>query len=110
MQNNNIQRPLKLFISYSHADKSYHDDFKKHLKQLETSSLIECWSDKNLFIGDDIDPDIRRKLNESDLVAFLVSIDFFNSNYIQQTELKRTLEKLKNDKVRIIPIPVRDCR
>jgi len=101
--------PLKLFISYSHKDKSFLDELRTHLTPLKKSGLVEVWCDKELVSGDQLDPEIEKNLLAADLVAILVSPDFFASLACYETELKKTLERTNNSDVRIIPIIVRPC-
>src|SRR4051812_24643876 len=105
-----INEPLQLFISYSHADRVHLDNFTKHLISLKRSGTIKEWTDKELIAGDKLDEEIRDKLINSDIVAFLISIDFLNSYYCYEIELKEILERIKsNQPYRIVPIIVRSC-
>lgn len=104
-----MKKPLKMFISYSHKDEKFLDELKKHLITLKKNGVLNDWSDKELVVGDHLDSEIKYHLQNSDLVAFLVSIDFLNSWYCYEVELKQTLDRLGNGEVRIIPIIVRSC-
>ncbi len=92
----------KAFISYSHIDASFHEEFRKHLKPMEANQEIEIWSDAELLLGDELAPAIIRKLNEADVVIFLISVDFFNSKFIMNEEVKRTLENRKEKKLYLL--------
>lgn len=102
-----MEKPLKLFVSYSHKDQEYHDDFCKHIKPMELSGDIAVWSDVKLNVGDKVTPEILQKLNESDVVVFLISADFFSSNFIVNEEVRKTLESEKTKKV--IPVILKPC-
>lgn len=103
-------RPLNMFISYCHKDESYLDELKKHLVTLKRKGIFHEWSDRELVAGDHLDSEIEAQLQNSDLVAFLISIDFLNSWYCFEMELKNALQRLDNGEVRIIPIIVRSCK
>ena len=101
--------PLKAFISYSHQDKEYMKEFKKHLNSLTRKSTIVAWHDKKLVAGDELDAEIKKHLLESDLVIFLVSVDFLTSFNCYEVELKTSLDRAKNGACRIISVIVRPC-
>jgi hypothetical protein len=83
-----VNEPLRMFISYSHADKNYLEHFIKHLVSLKRNGIIKEWTDKELIAGDRLDEEIRSNLINSDIVAFLISIDFLNSYYCHTCPLK----------------------
>jgi GTPase SAR1 family protein len=103
------QKPLRLFISYSHEDESHLQNFVKHLITLKRNGVIKEWYDKKLVSGDKLDSEIQKNLLDSDIVAFIVSVDFLNSLYCYEVELKQTLNRLPNSDIRVVPIIVRKC-
>ncbi|GAB6194349.1 TIR domain-containing protein [Desulfocastanea catecholica] len=100
---------MKIFISYSHADSSHFDLFKKHLVTLKRTGVLKDWSDKELIAGDHLDETIKKNLENSDVVVFLISVDFLNSFYCYQKEFTETIDRLEFSKQRIAPIIVRNC-
>ena len=94
----------KIFYSYCHKDKSDKNDLDKCLKTLKDNKLIETWHDQEISPGDEWKKEIDNHLKESDIVLFLISIDFINSENCKQ-ELKNAI-KLKK---RIIPIILKEC-
>ena len=84
---------LKVFVSYSHADKDLKDRLVKHLRPLEHENLIVVWVDHQISAGDDWDKEIAKKLGTADIVLTLVSIDFINSKYCYDIELEKALER-----------------
>jgi hypothetical protein len=100
---------LKVFVSYSHADKGLKDSLVKHLRPLEQESLIELWADHQISAGDDWDREIAKKLSEADMVLILVSIDFINSKYCHDVELGKALEREARGDAKVIPVVLRSC-
>jgi hypothetical protein len=41
----------KLFISYSHLDEHFIDEFKKHIAPLKQNGLISEWCDRKIIAG-----------------------------------------------------------
>lgn len=104
-----MEEPLKIFISYAHEDEMYVQDLKKHLTTLERQGIAESWYDRQLSAGDELDVEISQKLSQSDLVVFVVSIDFLTSWYCLEVELKATIDRMPYSDVRVVPLIVRTC-
>jgi len=100
---------IKLFISYCHADESIKNDFVKFLATLKRNGIISEWNDRHLLVGDQLDDTILGKLDDSDIVCFLVTQDFLNSYYCVEKELEKALSNAINGKSRIFPIIVDYC-
>ncbi len=80
--------PLKVFIIYAHEDRAYKDDLLKSLKLLQKKGLVATWHDRDLLAGDEWEKVIRGHLQSAHLILPIISIDFFNSDYIEQVEKK----------------------
>ncbi len=104
-----VNRKLKAFVSYSHADDGLKDEFLKHLRPLQRLGLLENWNDRNIKPGDEFDKTISNELDSSDIVFLLVSVDFINSKYCYEVELERAVQRHKENKSRVIPIILRSC-
>lgn len=100
---------MKVFVSYSHADKELKDRLVKHLRPLEHENLVEVWVDHQIKPGDDWDKEIAKKLGEADIVLTLVSIDFINSKYCYDVELEKALEREAAGEAKVIPVIFRSC-
>ena len=101
--------PLKIFLSYSHADEAVLDKFKKHLTPVIRQEIVDIWYDRNLLPGSELDENIVTKLDEAEIVIFLVSSDFLASYYCVEIELMRTLKRKAHSDICIIPMIVRSC-
>ncbi len=89
--NINIKAMKKIFISYSRKDVDYKDELKKHLNILNTFSIADNWSCEEITIGK-WDDQIQKELNESDLIIYMLSANFFGSKYILNDEVKRGMD------------------
>ena len=102
------QKKLNLFISYSHSDKDYLREFKKHLAPIINKGLVSLWVDQNIRPGDEFQTEIDGALSDSDLICLLVSSNFLSSDAC--LEEKAEAVKLKKSKgVPVIPIILSDC-
>ena len=62
--------PVNIFICYSHRDREYlsPDSLLGFLRGLEGEEDVELWCDQRIETGTLWDDEIRRRLNESDIV------------------------------------------
>ena len=101
--------PKKLFISYSSKDSEYVARFWTHLDVLKTRGYIEPWYDRKIEPGAKWDDNIRREMESSDLVVFLLSPDFLATPYIMDVELKHAIEMAEQKKCELFFIQLRHC-
>lgn len=100
---------IKVFISYAHEDEEYKDKLIKHLIGLERKNVIKEWHDRKILAGQHIDTEISKNLLEADIILLMISVDFLNSDYCYDKEMKKALEMNKEGSARVIPIIVRNC-
>ena len=100
---------IKLFISYAHADEKQKNRFVQLLNELTINGLLEEWSDQKLTPGLKWDKEIKRKLEESQIVLFLITKSFFKSDYINDVEIKNTIDRYNQNEVLIVPIILEEC-
>lgn len=82
-------------------------ELQTFLKPYSRSKKIEIWTDKNIVAGQKWNDLIKAKLNESEIILFLVSPDFLASDYINDVEIKTAIE---NHKIITIPVIIRPIR
>lgn len=100
---------VKLFISYSHVDKSLCDQFEKHLSPLKDAGVIDHWIDKELKAGDEWDEEIKRNLRIADIVIFLLSPDMLASEYVKKIEMQTAFNSKVSGQL-VVPIMLRECK
>lgn len=100
---------LKLFISYCRADEALKDDLVKHLQPLRQMGLILVWHDGLIIPGREWEKDVRDQLRMADIILLLVSIDFINSPFCQEVELKEVLQQHHEGRSKVIPVIFRSC-
>ncbi len=92
----------QVFISYSHRDQRFFNDFlKKHLRPLIGDLPIDIWTDQRLQATDDWDREIQSALSSARVAVLLVSPDFLSSEYIQEREVGPLLQAERDKRVRI---------
>lgn len=100
---------LKIFISYAHVDKKLCEKFIIHLHSLKRADLISNWYDNEINPGEEWDEEIKKNLNESDLIIFLLSPELIASEYVYKNELKLSIIKHRNNEAFIVPVMLRNC-
>lgn len=99
-------RVVKLFYCYAHEDSGYRDELEKHLASLKREGLFSDWSDQAILPGGVWEREIAEALETADVILLLVTVDFMNSDFIWNVELKRALERHDEGKAVVVPIIV----
>lgn len=99
----------RVFISYAHADEPYRSQLEKQLDILCRAGLVEIWHDRRLVPGQEWDHEIASELEAADVVLLLVSSDFMASDYINDVEIARAMERHEEGSAHVIPIVLRPC-
>jgi hypothetical protein len=84
-----------IFVSYSHFDNAWREEFEKLSTPLRNAIPIEFWSDTKILAGD-WDKQIKEAMAKAEGVVFLVSPAFLASEYITKTEVPYFLNAEKN--------------
>jgi len=98
---------VTLFYSYSHKDEKLRDELEAHLSSLRRVGIITEWHDRKILPGQQWNDEITNHLEKSNIILFLVSADFINSEYCYCNEVNRALERHKNQEAHVIPIIIR---
>lgn len=101
-----LQFPLKIFISYSHHDKSMRDHLMNHLSSLIRQKYIKLWYDDMILPGFCINDKIFQAMIECDIALLLISADYLASDYCYSIEME-TFMKLQNVGKIVIPVLLR---
>ena len=98
---------VNVFISYSHKDEIFKDSLVEHMAGLKRSGQINEWHDRKIIAGQDWSKEISEHLESSNLILFLISSSFMNSDYCMNIEAKTALQMHKDRRAQLIPIVVR---
>lgn len=99
----------KIFISYARQDEDLKNQLLQHLGGLRHNGLIQTFDDHQISAGADWDSQIRHELETADIILFLISHAFLDSEYINKVEVRQAIQRGQEDKVVIIPIALRPC-
>jgi tetratricopeptide (TPR) repeat protein len=99
--------PVEVFYSYAHEDEKLRDELKKHLANLKRQKVITDWYDRDISAGKEWDDEIKNHLDFASVILLLISPDFMNSDYSNDVEVKRAMERHEAGEARVIPIVLR---
>lgn len=98
------KRKLKIFISYSHKNIKYKEKLLTSLEALKQSYEIEAWHDGMIEAGGNIDENVKRELEKSDIILLLITDSYLASYYCMKKELANAIEREKNNECKVIPV------
>lgn len=98
---------VKIFFCYAHEDEELLKKLKAHLKPLQREGLIDVWYDREIRAGTEWEQVIKEQLNTAQIILLLVSPDFMASDYVNDVELKRALERHERGEAKVIPVILR---
>lgn len=100
---------IRLFVSYSHADKSFRDAMRKALSLLKRDGLVTIWTDQEIIPGQLIPEEIWAEMKKAHIFAFLLSPDFIDSEFCNREWDYAKLLSQETDLRFRVPIIVRPC-
>lgn len=100
---------VNLFISYSHKDEKFKEDFEDHLSSLKDQNIIDVWHDRKIIAGQEWKDEIDENLANSEIIIFLVSASFNSSQYCTSIELTQAIKQHQEGKSILIPVIIRHC-
>ncbi len=96
-----------VFISYSHADSKFVNQFADQLK----ASGVNVWIDKWMIkVGDSITHKINEGIGASDWLIVVLSCASVNSKWVREELSAATIRNIEQDKhAFILPVLIEDC-
>lgn len=98
-----------IVFSYSHQDEGWKDLLRRHLNVLVRQGIVEIWTDRKIGAGDAWERNIREAIDSARVAILLISADFLSSEYIQNAEVPRILERHEKGALVMVPVLVRPC-
>ena len=102
-------RPVRVFISYAHADRAVVELLLDHLGGLANDDRVELFDDRQLVGGEEWDERLRDELARAELVLFVVTAKFLRSSYCAKVELKETIRRREAEGVVVMPVIAETC-
>ncbi len=106
-----LTSPKSLTIYISHAfvpnDRKLCVRLKKSLQSLAHSIPLIIWSRDDLQAGQNMDEQCYIHLTNAELIIFLLSADFFQSDYLYHVEIETALKRYEAGEAKVISILLR---
>ena len=99
-----MNKPLKVFITYSHKNTAEKDELITRLALLKREGIISIWHDNEILPGDKWRDAIFDNLADSDLLLYLTSTHSLDSE-----NCNKELASALNAEIRVIPIILENC-
>jgi hypothetical protein len=100
---------VEIFYSYSQRDERLRDELETHLSLLRREGLVSSWHNRRITAAKEWEGEIDSHLNEAQVIMLLVSAHFLASDYINDVEVKRAMERHERGEARVIPVILRPC-
>ena len=104
-----LKPPVTGFVSYSHRDGDFFEEFRQHVTMLHANGYLAIWSDRDIEANDDWRKKIRDAIERAGIAVLLVTPGFISSQFIRYDELPLILLKRRDKRMEVLWIPVTDC-
>jgi internalin A len=96
--------PLRVFLSYAHANLKLMERLRPHLDVLKNDGKLAWWYDGKIRAGSDWDQEIQTELQEADIVIALISTSFLASTYVREKELPFVRKQRDIGRMEVLPV------
>lgn len=101
--------PLSVFCSYAHKDENLREKVQSGLARLVREGRIQMWDDRKISPGSRWADEIDSRIAQSDIILFLVSVNFISSEYCMGKEVVCAMTRHEKGEARVIPIILEPC-
>lgn len=99
--------PVTILLCYDAEDESMVRQFRKQLSPLKRKGLIALWDYGNISPGTDWEQELKKHLNEAQVILLIISPSFLDSDYCYNMEMQRAVERHERKEARVIPVILR---
>jgi hypothetical protein len=101
--------PIAVFISFVQEDDALREALEAHLSALRRAEVISTWSDRRIDPGETFRNTVDARVEAAKVILLLVSADFLASDYCNDVEVARALERAHAKEALVILVRLRAC-
>src|SRR5579863_7213547 len=83
------------------------NQLKDHLRVLEHNGLIALWDYGNITPGAEWKQEMKKHLDEAQIILLLISRSFLASDYCYTVEMQQAITRHERKEARVIPVILR---
>jgi len=99
----------KIFIAYAREDKPLLQKLRTHLNVMKRQQHCEIFYDGEIMPGETWDDRLKAELHTAHIFVLLVTAEFLDSDYVNETELPKILERRSKGEAEVIAVILKDC-
>ncbi len=99
--------PVTTLLCYDAEDEPMVQQLKKQLNPFVRKGLITLWDFGNISPGTDWEQELKKHLDEAQMILLLISSSFLNSDYCYNVQMQRAVERHERKEARVIPVILR---
>ncbi|MBI5916581.1 MAG: SUMF1/EgtB/PvdO family nonheme iron enzyme [Bacteroidetes bacterium] len=99
----------KIFIAYAHEDKPLLQKLRTHLNVMKRQQHCEIFFDGEIMPGETWDKRLKDELHTAHIFVLLVTAEFLDSDYVNETELPKILERRSKGEAEVVAVILKDC-
>lgn len=101
------KQPLHIFYIYASKDEPYREQLELHLALLKIQQRIDDWDYRRITAGTEVEEWVERHLSQAEIIALLVSPDFFACKECFGNLLGQSMRQHEAKTSRVVPILLR---
>lgn len=94
-------------LCYHAEDESMVRQLRMQLNPLLRKGLITLWDFGNISPGTDWEQELKKHLDEAQMILLLISPPFLNSDYCYNMQMQRAVERHERKEARVVPVILR---
>lgn len=99
----------KIFIAYAREDKPLLQKLRTHLNVMKRQQHCEIFYDGEIMPGETWDDRLKDELYTAHIFVLLVTAEFLDSDYVNETELPKILDRRTKGEAEVIAVILKDC-
>jgi nucleoside phosphorylase len=99
--------PIQVYISYAQKDEDLEEELETHLALLKAQKIISPWHNRLIGLGQEKDKAFDNHIDTAQIILLLVSPRFMASNYADEQEMTRAMQRHADGQALVVPILLR---